>query len=182
MQPALAVRIRKAIAAVEVLGGAVGVTMVLFLAPELAQAVNASVWLLILSLISAFGLSVIAGILLWRDGSAGHLLALLVLAMQVPVISNPSFGYYFNNGLALRIMLGPQGWSLYAFLGSQIHVSWAEGAAGTTVGVNVVGLVLGALLFAAIPTDVTGGADPNRSVSPEESIARPSATRLGTGE
>lgn len=175
MQPSLASNIRKAVAAIEVLGGTVGIAMALSVAPGLARAAHMSLWVSLLVMLPAFVLSLVAGLLLWRGGTFGQVLALLVLALQVPVISNPSFGYFFNSGLAFRIMLGPGGWSWYAFLGSQIHVSWAEGASGTTVGVNVVGLVLGALLFAAIPTNEPARANQNGARDREDSIARPSA-------
>ncbi|HET7584887.1 MAG TPA: hypothetical protein VFK13_08270 [Gemmatimonadaceae bacterium] len=144
-------------AAIEMVGGAVGVVLAVMIARQLSSAAHLQIWLSLLWVGTPFLLSLAAGILLWRDTALGQGLSLLVLALQVPVVINPSFGYFFNSGLALRVMHSPAGWSSYAELGSQFHMGWAEAVSGPTIGVNVAALALAALLLAAIPTDEGAG-------------------------
>ncbi len=153
MQRSLSNRVYKTVAAIEIIGGLLGVGIGVAIGPSLAHAAGASLWQVEVLLLPLFILSLAAGILLWRNRASGEILSMLVLALQLPVISSPVWGYYFNDGVALQVAFGSGVWSWYAFVGSRVHINWAEGASGVTVGLNVVALAMLVMLVVAIPPD-----------------------------
>lgn len=109
------------------------------------------VWLLAPLPVAAFALCVVAGVLLWQNTPRGHVLTVIALALQVPVIHSATFGYYFNVGIGLRILLAPHRLSWFAFWGSELHVMLRDGAPRTAVGVNLVALAFCVLVWMTRP-------------------------------
>ena len=153
MRPEVADRIRKAIAAIQFVGGVLGGLIVIWAGPRIAEGAHVSLVQVLPWLIPPFVLSIVAGALLWRGGSGGDLLSITNLTLQVPVMSTPTVGYFFNSGLALRIWLSPRGPGAYMFVGSQFHIGLRENAPDVTLGVNVVALALLILLVRVMPDD-----------------------------
>jgi|SRR5882672_3681997 len=150
-----ATRALKIIAGIELAGGVLGAVMVAFVAPKIAAQAHVSVLTLLPWLVPPFALSLVAGGLLWRGGSAGEILSFINLALQIPVIATPLLSYFFNSGVALRVWLGPDGPGWFLFLGSQFHINFAPTSAGVLIGANVVALALLILLIRAMPDDET---------------------------
>ena len=153
MRRATATRILKIIAGIELAGGGLGAAMVVVVAPKIAAQANVSVVTILPWLVPPFVLSLVAGSLLWRAGSAGEILSFINLALQIPVIGTPLLSYFFNSGVALRIWLGPDGPGWFMFLGSQFHINFAPTSSGVLIGVNVVALALLVLLIRAMSDD-----------------------------
>lgn len=142
MNPALARTLRNTIAAVEILGGAMGVLFFL-------RRAHPGIWMTAPLPIAAFGFCVVAGLLLWRDKPAGYPLALGALALQVPSVRSATLGYSFACGVGIRVLVGHHGLSWFAFWGSELHLTFAERAPHAIVGVNVVALAFGVVLWLA---------------------------------
>lgn len=99
--------------------------------------------------LAAFTLCVVAGVLLWRHTPVGYVLTLVALALQVPSLRTATVGYSFACGLGFRLLVGHQGLTWFAFWGSELHLTSAERAPHTIVGVNLVALAFGVLLWLA---------------------------------
>ena len=161
-----AARTLKTIAGIELAGGILGAVMVAVIIPKLASQANVSALTLLPWLVPPFVLSLVAGALLWRGGSAGEILSIINLALQIPVIGTSLLSYFFNSGVALRVWLSSDGPGWFLFLGSQFHINFRPTTPGVLLGVNVVALVLLVLLIRAMPEDaVAVAADPSAAHS-----------------
>jgi hypothetical protein len=152
VKPALARTIRVTIATIEILGGAMGALLFLRYALRVSGA-HPEVWAAAPLPLAAFGFCVAAGVLLWLGKARSLVLALIALVLQVPVVRTPGFGYYFNCGIGLRILVGAHRVSWFPFWGSELHIMVPDAVARTTIGVNVVALALAVLLWLARPTN-----------------------------
>ena len=134
-------RIRRTLAAIELVGGLMGLGIGAYVLPGIAaQNDDVSIAFLMLLLIGPSLPAIAAGLLWWWDLPFGKALSIGVWLLQVPVLSSPTWGYYYNVGIGWRWMVGPDGITNYLFLGTQWNLSIAEKAIGTTVGVNIVAL------------------------------------------
>jgi hypothetical protein len=131
-----------------ILGGAFGVGLTIWLDANLL----ASSQLRILSpavavagvFICLFGWCVWTGIDLWRGRRQALKFAMILFALQIPMLAVPGFSYHFYTGFMLRIAiltggeidagfkLGSSGFNLY--IGSDVQ--------GLAIGVNLVALFL----------------------------------------
>ena len=146
MHPTSALVVRKLIAAIEGIGGALGALLFLRHAVTVTRA-HPDVWLVAPLHLAAFGLCVVGALLLWFDKRPGATLTLLALALQVPSVRTATLGYSFSVGLGFRVLAGAHGMSHLAFLGCELHVTLHEAAMRAVVGINVVALALGVLLW-----------------------------------
>jgi len=110
-----------------------------------------AVWRAVPLLIAAFGFCVVAGALLWLDRLPGYVLTLVSLAVQVPSIRTSTFGYSFNVGIGLRMLLSARGVSWFPFWGSELHLTLREAAVRPTLGVNLVALAFCILVWTRRP-------------------------------
>ena len=138
--------VRKAIAAVEIIGGAMGALLFLRHALNVGRT-NPSVWRAAPLPIAAFTLCVVAGALLWRQAAIGRVLTLIALSLQVPSVRTATLGYAFSVGIGFRVLAGSHGVSQFAFWGSELHLTLHEAAPHTTIGVNVVALAFGVIVW-----------------------------------
>jgi hypothetical protein len=148
-----AARTLKVIAGIEGAGGVLGAVMVALVIPKIAAQANVSVLALLPWLVPPFVLSLLAGALLWRGGTAGEILSIVNLGLQVPVVGTPLLTYFFNSGVAVRVWLSSDGPGWFIFLGSQFHINFRPTMPGVLIGVNVVALALLVFLILAIPDD-----------------------------
>jgi len=149
--------LRKAIATIEILGGAMGALLFLRHALRVMHA-QPDVWRAVPLPLAAFGFCAVAGVLLWLDRPAGCLLTLVALAVQVPSIRTSTFGYSFNVGIGLRMLLSARGVSWFPFWGSELHLTLREAAVRPAVGVNLVALAFCILVWTRRPVaDSIGG-------------------------
>ena len=142
---------RRGIAAVEMIGGVIGLAIGLWFAPQVLARTYMPVLTFVEALAIPFLLSTVAGILLWRGTLVGDVLSFLNLSLQIPVISTSLVGYYYTCAVGLRVGLTPTGPFYFIFFGSEFHWSIAEHAPGPTWGVNLVGIVLLTLLIRSTP-------------------------------
>jgi hypothetical protein len=109
--------------------------------------------LVVLAVFSFFG---VAGILLLRGHQLGYPLSVATQVLQIPVFLTPWGGYYCIGGAGLRISLDAEGsFGWYVHLGSQLHFSWAAEPYVTTIGVNVIAIILLVLLIKSRAPQVT---------------------------
>ena len=146
-------RALKIIAIIQLAGGALGAVMAAFVGPRLASQAHVPLASILQWLVPPFALSLAAGALLWRGGTAGEVVSFVNLALQTPVIATSFISYFFNSGLALRVWLSSDGPGWFLFLGSQFHINFAPRTAGVLIGVNVVAVILLVLLIYAMPED-----------------------------
>lgn len=109
------------------------------------------IWLAVPLPVAAFGFCVVAGVLLWLDRSPGRLLTLIALALQVPSVRTATFGYSFNVGIGLRMLIASHRVSWFPFWGSELHVTLHEAAVRPTLGINLVALAFCVLVLRARP-------------------------------
>lgn len=109
------------------------------------------IWLAVPLPVAAFGFCVVAGVLLWLDRSPGRFLTLIALALQVPSVRTATFGYSFNVGIGLRMLIASHRVSWFPFWGSELHVTLHEAAVRPTLGINLVALAFCVLVLRARP-------------------------------
>lgn len=109
------------------------------------------IWLAVPLPVAAFGFCVVAGVLLWLDRSPGRFLTLIALALQVPSVRTATFGYSFNVGIGLRMLIASHRVSWFSFWGSELHVTLHEAAVRPTLGINLVALAFCVLVLRARP-------------------------------
>jgi len=138
--------LQKAIAALEVLGGALGILTVVWL---LVQGPNLGLLVVGIAFLALFIASVVAGLWLWRGDPRGLPLSTVVQAVQVPVVSS-SLVYYAYSLVGLLVTVS----GALSFEG-ELHL-WSSGSlvvgAPVTewrIGVNVVALAALAVLVHA---------------------------------
>lgn len=142
--------LRRAIAAIEMLGGAMGALLFLRHVLRVMQA-QPDVWLAVPLRMAAFGLCVLAGVLLWLDKPSGRVLTLIALALQVPTARTATLGYAFNVGVGVQMLVAPHRVSWFAFWGSELHLTFREAAVRPVLGVNLVALAFCLLVWKMSP-------------------------------
>ena len=95
----------KALAALLILGGAVGIGIALLVGYQLAQANWAYAGLMAL-LLALFAWSALTGIRLWRGDPRGWRWAVILFAAQIPVLAIPGFAYEYFTGIAIKLVGG----------------------------------------------------------------------------
>lgn len=141
---------RRLIAAIEILGGAVGALLFLRHAVRVMHA-QPDIWLAVPLPIAAFGFCVVAGVLLWFDKPPGRILTLLALVLQVPSVRTATFGYSFNVGIGLRMLVASHRVSWFPFWGSELHLTLHEAAVKPTLGINLVAVAFCVILWMVRP-------------------------------
>jgi hypothetical protein len=120
-----------------IIGGVAGliVAVSLWLQASLAS-------LLSLFLIAIFGLSAWVGAGLWREQPHYHVLAQLIFALQVPIVTCSAFTYKFFTAMTLDL-------SLESAAESKLHVDWELGSKiSFVIGPDTPGFVIGVNLLA----------------------------------
>lgn len=146
----VATKFRKVVAAVEIVGGAMGAVLFLRHAVRVMR-VQPNIWLAVPLPLAAFGFCVLAGTLLWLDRPRGRVLTLIALAPQVPSVWTATLGYTFNVGIGLRMLVASHRVSWFPFWGSELHVTVHEAAGKPTLGINLVALAFIVLVWKARP-------------------------------
>lgn len=142
---------RQVIAGLEVLGGLAGVAFLLW---ELARVqVDALTLLLALLILLMYALSVIAGVLLWREHRWGRITSIIVQAIQLPKIISPIliFNMCFGLDLYTYLVAGTNGFMSvgieFKFLAFyQFHIN--TGIPATGLGVSIPACIFLARLIA----------------------------------
>ncbi len=93
----------KVIAALEMVGGAVGLLFIVFVAVESRFSFGVMVVAPLVATI--FTLSFLAGVLLWKQKEAGRKASILVQLIQLPKLASPTFTFMFSFGLDFFPML-----------------------------------------------------------------------------
>lgn len=138
--------LQKAVAALEVLGGALGILSAGWL---LVQGPGVGLFVVGIAFLALFAVSVLAGLWLWRGDPRGLPLSTVVQVVQVPVVSS-SLVYYAYSLVGLLVTVS----GALSFEG-ELHL-WSSGSlivgAPVTewrIGVNVVALAALAVLMYA---------------------------------
>jgi len=134
-------RVQEVVGFLEIIAGVWGTVLGILIVPK----VSGLLFLVPLTIILLFTFFGIAGLLLYRGHRLGRPLSIVAQVIQVPVFFTSWGGYYCLGGAGLRLTIpldsnGYLGW--YVHLGSQLHVSWAAEPEATTIGINVVAVVL----------------------------------------
>ncbi len=136
----------KTIAAMEAIGGVVGIITHLWV---MFSSSNSVMFILCFFGLGAFVASFMAGLWLWQDDDLGYKWSLRVIAAQIPVLATPMIGYMFISGANFTLLLGA-GFFFSAGIGSHCSLSIMQPAAGL-VGVNFVALAAFLYLRRHIP-------------------------------
>ncbi len=135
---------RKAIALIEIIGGLSGIGLTFYVMINTEADVFTK--LLFGGLAFApFLISIVAGLLLWRNHAAGAVLSMIVQAVQVPKFSFPGVMYLFYSGVDAGTLLtwpGP---------GQEVRLHFAVNFGGNVrrhIGEHEDGLLLGLNIFA----------------------------------
>jgi hypothetical protein len=140
-------RILKLIAAVQIVGGFVG--MALASGSAVGSRLNLLDRIFTGSLGIPFALCAVAGRDLWLDRPRGYLLSVLVQAAQLFAWSSPNVLYVFHCGAQLGVWLGKAAVAPLWGLGSRLTLNVIEWPRGEAVGINFLALAtLGYLIWA----------------------------------
>ena len=138
--------ISRAIALVEVIGGAVGIGLA-------SQGLHSNAWFLALLVMLVYTWSVIAGVKLWRQRDGGWVHSIVVQVLQIPWIITPHLSYQFAVGCGAWLGFGSDGWVKSRALASRFDFSWATGFgpqfdnAPWHLAFNIVAIAAAAYLF-----------------------------------
>jgi hypothetical protein len=133
---------RKTLAAIEAVGGLLGLALGVYLWARLQPQLPVSPWAAAFVFVAPSLPPIAAGLLWWQGHPLGASTSLGVWLLQVPVLISPTWAYFYSVGFGWRWMLGPDGLTNYMFLGTQWHWSVAERATGVTIGLNLVALTV----------------------------------------
>lgn len=139
--------VRKALAAIVVGGGIMGVLIVG--TSVVAGPAALSLWLLLAIFGGLYVIGISLGLKLWRSGERGVLGANeLYWVIQIPVIVTRWFSYRYAVGAyaALSVQLGDVGLDTNLLLGSNFAVSFGTPDEPRRLGVNVLAVVVVLLL------------------------------------
>jgi hypothetical protein len=128
-----------------ILGGALGVGLTIWLDVNLLNSSQLSILSAAMAIagvfICLFGWCVWTGIDLWRGRRKALKFAMILFAMQVPVITVPGFSYYLHTGFQLRLAMLTGGEFDAGFkLGSGFNLYISSDVQGLAIGVNLVAL------------------------------------------
>jgi hypothetical protein len=128
-----------------ILGGAFGVGLTIWLDVNLLMSSQLSLLSLATAIagvfILLFGWCVWTGVDLWRGRRQALKFAMVLFAMQIPVITVPGFSYHLHTGLQLRLALMTGGEFDVGFkLGSGFNFYISSDVEGLSIGVNLVAL------------------------------------------
>ena len=149
----LNLRLTKTIAALQVVGGILGivtgvygiVTILMEKDPRLA--LNLA---LILGYTIPFFVAAIAGVLLWRGKLAGLWLSLVIQALQIPHVALSNFAYHFVVGATIPLVIEPSSLSIAFDFGTSIRVSGGvlpQDGAPEVIALNLLALLICGFLF-----------------------------------
>jgi len=153
-RPSPALPLDRVIAAVQILGGIVGLTEIgERIYRDGPAIVAAAQWLVFLAATLLMLLCIAAGALLWRRRSIGYGLSLLVQAAQIPIVYTAAFAYHFHMiaRLPVTLVAGSTAMSITPSFGIGLEpfrgalslgVYLNTGLSGTIVALNLVPVVL----------------------------------------
>jgi hypothetical protein len=136
----------RALAALLIAGGVVGIGIALLVGFQLARA-NVAYAGLMLLLLALFAWSALTGIRLWRGDPRGFKWAVILFAAQIPVVTLPGFTYEYFTGIAIKLVGGDVESALSFGIGATANVFVGTEAAGVAVGVNLAAIAALALLL-----------------------------------
>lgn len=151
----------KALAALLIVGGVVGIGIALLVGFQLAQANIAYAGLMLL-LLALFAWSALTGIRLWRGDPRGFKWAVILFAAQIPVLTLPGFTYEYYTGIAIKLIGGDVENALSFGIGATANVFVGTEAAGVAAGVNLVAIAALALLLWRRPRSAHAVTSPAR--------------------
>jgi hypothetical protein len=131
-------RLRKFIAAIEILGGFAGMGLTSSLA--MGEGLILAQRIMVSSIGVPFALAAYAGRALWLDQDKGYWLSMAVQAAQVPAWSSPAALYVFYCGGQLGAWFGRTTLAPRLGLGSHLTLSWSHQARGVAFGLNFLAL------------------------------------------
>jgi len=130
-----------------ILGGALGVGLTIWLDVNLLMSSQIRIFSLATAIagvfILIFGWCVWTGVDLWRGRRQALKFAMILFAMQIPVILLPGFSYHLHTGLMvlIAIVAGGQVSADFQF-GSSFNFFISPEVHGLTIGVNLVALFM----------------------------------------
>ena len=131
-------RLRKLIAAIEILGGFAGMGLTSTLA--MGGGLTLTQRIMVSTLGVPFALAAYAGRALWLDQDKGYWLSMAVQAAQIPAWSSPGALYVFYCGGQLGAWFGRSTLAPMLGLGSHLTLSWSDQARGDAFGLNFLAL------------------------------------------
>jgi len=139
-------RVRETISFLEIVAGTWGTVIGLIFVTHVSG-IAILFGLFVIAVFSFFG---VAGILLYRQHALGYPFSVVTQLLQIPVFLTPWGGYYCIGGAGLRVWVDAEGsFGWYVHLGSQLHISWAAEPYVSSIGLNLVPVVLLVLLVAS---------------------------------
>jgi hypothetical protein len=128
-----------------IVGGALGAGLTIWLDVKLLMSSQLSILSSAAAIagvfICLFGWCVWTGVDLWRGRRQALKFAMILFALQVPVLTLPGFSYHLHTGLQLRIAVLTGGEFDAGFkLGSGFNLDISSDVQGLAIGVNLVAL------------------------------------------
>jgi hypothetical protein len=114
--------IARAIALVEIVGGAIGVGLICT-----AMRAGGEGWFFLALFMAVYIWSIVAGVKLWRERDCGWRHSIAIQLLQVPWIITARITYLFCSGPAAWFGFGSNGLANAHSLFSQFNVGWASG-------------------------------------------------------
>ena len=137
------------IAAIEILGGVWGLLIMFYRMFQVLDNLKFVIFLLLYLI--PFALSVLAGILLLKDKTAGLNLSLVVQLLQIPYFTLSGLYYSFMSGLLLGVRIsfleGMKNYNFNFLLGGYCQIQTGLPADITVFGINIFALLVFVFLF-----------------------------------
>lgn len=142
--------ITKLIAIIEIVGGALGFVLNVYLAfeiyPEVFQNNLPIGEISFITCIMLFGLAAYAfaffsGLFLFKGHPRGYSMSLVTQALQIPQLLIAGVTYYFGVGMHFVIAYSNEVVSSNFFLGSSWEIKYSEAPLETFIGINVIALI-----------------------------------------
>jgi hypothetical protein len=130
-----------------VLGGVLGFAIIAYLAVLLVR----TRWiygLMAVALLLLFAWSALTGIRLWRGQRRGLRWAIILFAMQIPILSVPGLSYEYYTGVSLKIMGGHVDKTVSLSLGANGNVQLLDPRTDLAYGLNLFALAATTYLLA----------------------------------
>jgi len=134
----------RALAVVMIIGGVLGIGVSFYMAYRFVP-VHWVYSLLVAVFFLLFAWSTLTGLRLWRGDARGWKWAVILFAMQVPVLTVPGLSYEYYTGIALKVMGGNATNTFLFGLGANANFYLDTGITDLAYGVNL--FALGAVAY-----------------------------------
>lgn len=143
-------KVMRLISLYEIIGGILGVcafiilSMLMFVSPIINK--NLLTILALIIMVGLYVLSIVAGIILWKDKTKGITLSIIVQAFQIPYVALSGFTYLFVSGLqagaGITFAANSFGLKMLIHLGSSGTIDFSSDSKYLLVGINVVPIII----------------------------------------